>query len=124
MNYEKMIIENMKDECKNKCELPEREGLLSYLHGMMLITGRMDIMYCNAFLTEATQLLINSIFLYEDGYFDCAFYSVRQASEVFNAMLFLSNEDSSELEKWNAKERFPMDSNVRNKLEQKVDAYK
>lgn len=119
-----MIIENMKDECKNKCELPEREGLLSYLHGMMLITGRMDIMYCNAFLTEATQLLINSIFLYEDGYFDCAFYSVRQASEVFNAMLFLSNEDSSELEKWNAKERFPMDSKVRNQLEQMVDGYK
>lgn len=54
----------------------------------MLITGRVDIMYCNAFLTEATQLLINSIFLYEDGYFDCAFYSVRQASEQ-NLSMFM-----------------------------------
>lgn len=49
MNLEEMIIENMKDECKKKCELPERKELLSYLHNMMLITGRLDIMYCNAF---------------------------------------------------------------------------
>ena len=51
------------------------------------------------FFAEATQLLINSIFLYEEGYFDCAFYSVRQASEVFNAMLYLS-EDKDEWKKW------------------------
>lgn len=118
------IIKNMKDKGKKKCELSERKELLSYLHGMMLITGRVDIMYCNAFLTEATQLLINSIFLYEDGYFDCAFYSVRQASEVFNSMLFLSNKNSDELEKWNAKERFPMDSKIRNQLEKMVYGYK
>ncbi len=124
MNLEEMIIENMKDECKKKCELPERKELLSYLHNMMLITGRLDIMYCNAFLTEATQLLINSIFLYEDGYFDCAFYSVRQASEVFDSMLYLSNKDNSELEKWKAKERFPMDSKIRSQLEQMVYGYK
>jgi len=124
MDLEEMIIENMKDECKKKCKLPERKELLSYLHNMMLITGRLDIMYCNAFLTEATQLLINSIFLYEDGYFDCAFYSIRQASEVFNSMLYLSNEDSSELEKWNAKERFPIDSKIRNQLEKMVYGYK
>ena len=124
MDLEEMIIENMKDECKKKCKLPERKELLSYLHNMMLITGRLDIMYCNAFLTEATQLLINSIFLYEDGYFDCAFYSIRQASEVFNSMLYLSNEDSGELEKWNAKERFPMDSKIRNQLEKMVYGYK
>lgn len=124
MELEEIIIKDMKDKGKKKCELPERKELLSYLHGMMLITGRVDIMYCNGFLTEATQLLINSIFLYEDDYFDCAFYSVRQASEVINSMLFLSNEDSSELEKWNAKERFPMDSKIRNQLEQMVYGYK
>lgn len=124
MDLEEIIIKNMKDKGKKKCELSERKELLSYLHGMMLITGRVDIMYCNAFLTEATQLLINSIFLYEDGYFDSAFYSVRQASEVFNSMLFLSNKNSEELEKWNAKERFPMDSKIRNQLEKMVYGYK
>lgn len=124
MDLEEIVINDIKDKGKKKCELPERKELLFYLHSMMLITGRVDIMYCNAFLIEATQLLINSIFLYEDGYFDCAFYSVRQASEVFNSMLFLSNEDSGELEKWNAKERFPMDSKIRNQLEKMVYGYK
>lgn len=123
MDLDEMIMQNMKDNCKKKCELPERKELLSYLHGMLLITGRLDIMYCNAFLTEATQLLINSIFLYEDGYFDCAFYSVRQASEVFDSMLYLSNKDNGELKKWVKKERFPMDSKIRNQLEKMVYGY-
>ena len=124
MDLQEMIMQNMKDNCKKKCELPERKELLSYLHGMLLITGRLDIMYCNAFLSEATQLLINSIFLYEDGYFDCAFYSVRQASEVFDSMLYLSNKDNGELKKWEKKERFPMDSKIRNQLEKMVYGYK
>ncbi|MCH5273218.1 MAG: hypothetical protein J1E35_06055 [Lachnospiraceae bacterium] len=124
MDIEQMIIENMKDECKRRCELPQRKELLLYLHSMMLITGRSDIMYCNAFLAEATQLLINSIFLYEDGYFDCAFYSIRQASEVFDSMLYLSNGDKEELDKWKAKERFPMDSKIRNRLEEMIYGYK
>lgn len=123
MELQEMIMQNMKDNCKKKCELPERKELLSYLHSMLLITGRLDIMYCNAFLTEATQLLINAIFLYEDGYFDCAFYSVRQASEVFDSMLYLSNKDNGELEKWIKKERFPMDSKIRNQLEKMVYGY-
>lgn len=123
MDLQEMIMQNMKDNCKKKCELPERKELLSYLHGMLLITGRLDIMYCNAFLTEVTQLLINSIFLYEDGYFDCAFYSVRQASEVFDSMLYLSNKDNGELKKWVKKERFPMDSKIRNQLDKMVYGY-
>lgn len=53
MELEEIIIKDMKDKGKKKRELPERKELLSYLHGMMLITGRVDIMYCNAFLTEA-----------------------------------------------------------------------
>ena len=122
MDLEKIIIDEMRNQYKRKCELPEGKELLLYLHSMMLITGRSDIMYCNCFLAEATQLLINSIFLYEEGYFDCAFYSVRQASEVFNAMLYLS-EDKDELKKWTTKERFPMDSKIRKKLEEMVWGY-
>lgn len=122
MDLEKIIIDEMRNQYKRKCELPEGKELLLYLHSMMLITGRSDIMYCNCFLAEATQLLINSIFLYEEGYFDCAFYSVRQASEVFNAMLYLS-EDKDELKKWTTKERFPMDSKIRKKLEDMVWGY-
>ena len=42
-------------------------------------TGRMDAWFANTFILEASQLLINSIELFELGYFDCAYYSLREA---------------------------------------------
>lgn len=123
MEFKQQMLENMRNENLIKCEVPEREELLEYLRTMMLVTGRADIMYCNSFLNEAVQLLINSIFLYEQGYFDCAFYSVRQASEVFDAMLYLSNLDETELKKWNVKEKFPMDARIRSELEKMANGY-
>lgn len=123
MDYKKIMLDNMKKRNLRKYELPEKDDLLFYLNNMMLITGRIDIMYCNSFLSEAEQLLINSIFLYEDGYFDCAFYSIRQAGEVYNSMLYLANLEEEGLEQWNRKERFPMDSQIRNKLQKMALGY-
>lgn len=60
------------------------------------------------FLREIVQLLINSIFLYEDGYFDCAFYSIRQAAEAGNNMLYLANKGKPELGNWNEKGYFTL----------------
>lgn len=46
------------------------------------------------FITEACQLLANSVKLFGLGYFDCAFYSVRQAIELTLSGLYLySNPD-------------------------------
>lgn len=46
------------------------------------------------FINEACQLLANSVKLFELGYFDCAFYSVRQAIELSLSGLYLfSNPD-------------------------------
>ena len=46
------------------------------------------------FINEACQLLANSVKLFEHGYFDCAFYSVRQAIELSLSGLYLfSNPD-------------------------------
>lgn len=46
------------------------------------------------FINEACQLLANSVKLFELGYFDCAFYSVRQAIELSLSGLYLfSNSD-------------------------------
>lgn len=73
-------------------------------------------MYCNTFLDEAMRLLINSIFLYEDGYFDCAFYSIRQSSEVVDNMLYLSNSERSTLTDWSTKEWFPTDNKIKPRL--------
>lgn len=123
-DFEKIIIDSMCNENKAHIQLPEHDELLMYLHSLMLITGRVDIMYCNAFLDEAKQLLTNSIFLYEDGLFDCAFYSVRQAGEVVDSMFYLSKNDHEALNRWSAKEYFPMDSKLKSQLEKLSDDYK
>ena len=41
------------------------------------------------FVNEACQLLANSVKLFELGYFDCAFYSIRQAIEMSLSGLYL-----------------------------------
>ena len=42
-------------------------------------TGRIDANLCNTFVMEAEQQLVNAIELFEMGYFDCAYYSLRSA---------------------------------------------
>lgn len=106
MQINQVIIENLKKHFKRKTELPEGKKLLLYLNNMLLITGRVDVMFCNSFVQESLQLLVNSILLYEDGFFDCAFYSLRQASEVIDTMLYLANADCVELKKWEKKKDF------------------
>lgn len=105
-------------------QIPERDKLLFYLQNLSLFTGQQKIMYCNLFLDEAINLLINSIFLYEDGLFDCAFYSLRQASEVTNNMFYLSKKDRKTLSNWALKENFPMNNELKRRLEKLSEDYK
>lgn len=112
MNFEEMIINKMKYENKRKCQLPQRRELLLYLNNMMLTTGRSDAFFCNAFLAEAIQLIQNSIFLYEDGYFECAFYSLRESYEIFGTMLYVENGEDK-LSDWKKKKWIPSASDIR-----------
>lgn len=105
-----------------KSTLPEHDQLIEYLRVLFPMTGIGDKLFCNSFMTESVELLKHSIFLYEDGYFDCAFYSVRQSTENMNNMLFLS-ESEDELVRWKAKEKFPSDSQIKNRLQQINKAY-
>ena len=52
------------------------------------------------FVNEACQLLANSIRLFELGYFDCAFYSVRQAIELSLEGLYLFS-NPEKIKEWN-----------------------
>ena len=115
-SYVDEIIKLMRNRNRIPTQLSEHDDLLFYLYNLFPITGRLDVMYCNAFLSEAIQLLSNSIFLFEDGFFDCAFYSVRQASELIENMLYLSIEDKKVLNKWSAKEHFPMSRGIKEQL--------
>lgn len=51
-------------------------------------TGRMDTSAGNTFIMEAVQLIVNSMELFELGYFDCAYYSLRTAVEISTTMVF------------------------------------
>ena len=114
----------MKERFRDKVKLKKRNELLSELNYMeMLSIGIIDKIFFNGFIQEAVQLLINAIFLMEDGYFDCAFYSARQSQEVINNMLYLAS-DRTQLEKWKHKEKFPMNNQVLKKLEELNYNYK
>lgn len=80
------------------------------------ITGRADAFIANHFIYEAKYLIINAIRLYELGYFDCAYYSLREAIEMSTTMVYLvdipENEKKEKLNAWKNLERFPM----RNKM--------
>lgn len=75
-------------------------------------TGRLDAQLANTFILESNQLLINAISLFERGYFDCAYYSLRQSLEVSMTMIYLIDNDeetrSKELVKWKDQSHFPM----------------
>ena len=82
-----------------KRQLPEHDELLSTLRALIPTTGNLNEMFCNMFFSESVELLKHAFFLYEDGYFDCAFYSLRQSIENMNNML-LSAVDTDKYELW------------------------
>jgi len=73
-------------------------------------SGRMDTNIGNTFIMEAEQLLVNAIELFEKGYFDCAYYSLRSAVELSTTMVFLTDlpEPDDYFNAWKASEEFPM----------------
>ena len=105
-----------------KCILPEHDELLGTLRSLIPTTGNINELFCNNFLAESVELLKHAFFLYEEGYFDCAFYSVRQSIENINNMLF-STLDSENYKLWRDKARFPSDKIVKEQLNQKNDGY-
>lgn len=91
-----------------------------YYHDLRTIkdsfTGRVDAQIANTFIFESAQLVKNAIVLFEKGYFDCSFYSLRQALEVSRTMVYLVELDPKEKEnkfkKWKQKSKFPMFSQM------------
>ena len=64
-------------------------------------SGRMDGgSLINTFVLEGARLLINAIVLFELGYFDCAYYSLRSAVDISTTMVFLSDMPVADREKY------------------------
>lgn len=76
------------------------------------LTARVDVLFANRFILEACQLLYNSIQQFELGYFDSAYYSIRQAIEISTTMVYLSDIDDElkarKLSAWTSSSWFPM----------------
>ncbi len=85
------------------------------------MTGRVDAQVANTFIYEAKYLTINSIKLFELGYFDCAYYSLREAVEMSTTMIYLVDipisERNNKLNEWKNVKRFPMRSQMIKYLE-------
>ncbi len=77
----------------------------------------MDVIYSNKFFNEAKNLIVNAIVLFEKGYFDCAFYSLRQSIEVTLTIAYLADDNDSvnqseKYKEWNNKKYFPVVSRM------------
>ncbi|MCH4013362.1 MAG: hypothetical protein LKE64_03370 [Solobacterium sp.] len=45
----------------------------------------------NEYIFESVQLIYNAIILYQEGYFDCAYYSLRESIEVSTTMIYIDD---------------------------------
>lgn len=92
------------------------------------VSGLVSTPSFNQFLLESCQLLANSLDLIHQGYFDAAFYSVRQAGEVILIGTLFSNLEESErkakYEKWVSLDRFPSFSKLSKMLRSKDIEYR
>lgn len=92
------------------------------------ISGLVSTPSFNQFLLESCQLLASSLDLIHQGYFDAAFYSVRQAGEVILIGTLFSNLEESErkakYEKWVSLDRFPSFSELSKLLRSKDIEYR
>ena len=65
------------------------------------LSGRVDIFTIgNFFIRESVQMLANSIKLFEMGYFDCAYFSLRSSIELSTVFVFLSDMPDEERNKY------------------------
>lgn len=67
--------------------------------------------FANTFLMEGTELLKKAIVVFEEGFFDCAFYLLRSANEVLLTLVYLAElpdeEREKQLEVWKKIRSFP-----------------
>ena len=90
-------------------------------------SGRIDGNICNTFIMEAEQQLVNAIELFEQGYFDCAYYSLRSAVDLSTTMVFLDDMPDEEREKflsaWKSTADFPMQGQMIKQLSQRGNVF-
>lgn len=103
MNNEKNIHSSLYEVAP--IDFPQGEGYISDIEMItMSITGILEAQVSNMTLNESCMMLINAIKVFEMGFFDCAFYSLRQTIELSIGGIYL-NSDKKRLHDWNKGER-------------------
>ena len=122
-------IEWRKKENLRPLSLPNKEKFYLDLQNIEHSwSGRMDIGGIgNTFIVEAEQQLVNAIELFEIGYFDCAYFSLRSAIDLSTTMVYLADmpyeERDSYLEAWKETKDFPMQGQMIKQLSAKGDVF-
>ncbi len=94
-------------------EIPDRDKFFRDIQNIEdSFSGRMDAgSIINTFIMESAQLLMNSLVLFEQGYFDAAYYSLRSAVDVSTTMVYLidipDEEREEKLSAWKETREFP-----------------
>lgn len=111
-----LYIEWRKRENIYPLVLPNKEKFYDDIQNIEhSFSGRIDEVSVNTFIMEAAQLLVNAIELFEMGYFDCAYYSLRSAVDVSTTMVFLVDMPEAEenwYERWKNVKQFPMQNKM------------
>lgn len=82
-------------------DFPQGEEYISDIESLtMSDTGIIDAQIANMTCNESCRMLINAIKLFQMGYFDCAFFSIRQTIELSLGGLYLYS-DNNKIQDWN-----------------------
>lgn len=82
-------------------DFPQGVGYISDIEMItMSITGILEAQVSNMTLNESCMMLINAIKVFEMGFFDCAFYSLRQTIELSIGGIYLYS-NKKKLQDWN-----------------------
>lgn len=126
--FEELIEKNRLYKHLNPTILPNKLKHINDLNNLIdSFVGRIDILFLNSFIMESEKLILNSISLFEQGYFDNACYSLRQALELANNMAYFSElsdvERKIEFKNWGLNEKLEA-SKVMSYLNSYADNYK
>ncbi|MBF0320363.1 MAG: teicoplanin resistance protein VanZ [Nitrospirae bacterium] len=121
-------INNIESHNITPIKLDEKEQYyLDLVNIQNAFTGFLDVMFSNRFFNEAAQLVINAIVLFEKGYFDCAFYSLRQSLELSTTVVYLVDDTEinriNKIRKWQKQDKFPMHGVMTKELEKLQKVY-
>lgn len=123
MNNNFKHIKWKKNKNLKRYEIPNVEDYFRHLNNIEdSFTGRIDAHLANIFIMESVQLIVNSVSLFELGYFDSAYYSLREAIELSTTIVYLSDMPDKDrrkiMEDWNNTKYFPMQKKILKQLYQ------